>query len=121
VSVSCAIDAFPEPVTLRRQSVPTSVKGIVTAGPETLTPGIVMSSYPAPGDQVQRLPDGIRHNDIRSFHSRAELIGADDPGGRLPDRLTRANGVTYEALRIDDYSDQGGYWHALAVRVQVQP
>lgn len=118
--LGCGIDFFPEDVVLIRAEPGFLEDGRVVRG-DSSESTLIMSSHPAPGSQVDRLPEGLRNRDVRSFYARCDFIGADAPDGRPPDKLRRANGVTYEVQRSDDWSNNGGFYHALAVRLEVQP
>lgn len=121
MTLACGIDFFPELVTLRRAEPGYMDRGVYCAGEVESTADLTMASHPAPGNEVERLDEGLRRREVRSFYAAIELFGVEAPDGRNPDQITRADGVTYEVQRADDWRDHGGFWHALSVRLEVQP
>jgi hypothetical protein len=65
--------------------------------------GIVVPAGPA---QAKRLPEGVRLDDVRVFHTSFD-VSAGDGAAQLPDVL-RHGGKSYEVLSVLDLRQVGG-------------
>lgn len=89
--------------------------GRIEPGP-TSTFDIVAVLYPPKSQDLLRLPEGRRSEKVIALFTGTELKTAGAPGGSGADLVEHA-GEVFEVEAVDDWSQHGGYYHALAVRV----
>jgi hypothetical protein len=76
-----------------------------------------MQVQPLGPREVQRMPEGIRHRQLLRVYALAELRTSAPGEAKDGDRFVH-QGVTYEVVKVEDWSAQGGYWKAVAAHVE---
>lgn len=89
----------------------------IAAAPSEATFTIEAVVQPVTGRELQSLPEGMRTEQVVSIHTTSSLRTANEAGGLLPDHIDW-QGATYQVRRVEDWSDQGGYYLAHATRVE---
>jgi hypothetical protein len=100
-------------VTRRTQVAP--VLGRAQA-PTTTTLSVDACIQPATGKQLQRLPEGLRHAEVIAIWTETELKTAAQGTTQLPDLISYKS-ASYQVQDVKDYSDSGGFYEALAIKV----
>lgn len=72
-------------------------------------------SWPSTGAEAQKLPDGVRTLELRTFASVSEMRGADSPSG-LPAQRISYDGIEYAIQKAEPWK-VSNYWIAIGVRV----
>jgi hypothetical protein len=101
-------------VTIRRGSAGSSSKGRYTPGATSDTTGVVASVQPIKGDELERLPEGIRTKRPAKLYTETELKQKDTAAGTPPD-LIIWDGETWEVESVEKHA-WGTYYKALIVR-----
>jgi len=82
---------------------------------------IDMWIQPSTGDDLQRLPEGLRTQEVVKAYALEELRAGDLSEGQKPDEL-EIDGVRWQVEQVWDWNDgswsmrNGSYWKALAIR-----
>jgi hypothetical protein len=76
---------------------------------------IKMWEQPMSGDDLRRLPEGLRTEEVLKFYSLAELLDAEVSSNQPPDEI-EINGTRWEVLKVWDWERDGGYWKVFATR-----
>ena len=82
---------------------------------------IEMWNQPVSGDDLQRLPEGLRTQEVIKLYALAELRAGDRSTGRQPDELL-IDGLRWQVEQVWNWSEDnwatldGRYWKALAIR-----
>lgn len=102
---------FGVPVTLRTWTADTqNAEGFLVPGTPTDTT-ITMHVYPAPGEVVDRLPEGLKSSNVQ-MGGTPDVVAAPVPGQRGSEIIT--NGRTYEVIAVQEWV--GGSTGAVAYR-----
>jgi hypothetical protein len=104
-------------VTVARRATGSLAQGRYTpASPTTFTiPDAVVS--PATGRDLLRLPEGVRTREVLAILSTVELRTANEHAATPADVVTY-KGRAYEVQTVEDWTDNGGFWRALAAKVE---
>jgi hypothetical protein len=89
--------------------------GFERDGVETETE-IELVSWPTTGSESQKLPDGIRTLELRTFASTTEMRGADVANGLPAQRIRYDNGQEFDLHKAERWII-AGYWVAIGTRV----
>lgn len=81
-------------------------------GAET-TEYVTAMVQPLKGDEIERLPEGMRGKDLRVVYSSSELR---TQGSTWLSDLISIGDQTYEVSSLEDWSTHGGYWKAIVSR-----
>lgn len=87
----------------------------VAGSTSTVTRAVVIT--PASFKQIEHLPEGLRTRQVLQVFADGDLRTANEPAGTQADTFT-LGGKTFEVQSIEDWSANGGFWRALAVKVQ---
>jgi len=101
-------------VTIRRGSAGSSIKGRYTPGSTSDTTGVVASVQPVTGNELERLPEGIRSRRPAKLYTETEIKQADSVAGTPPD-LIIWDGETWEVLSVEKHA-WGTYYKAMIAR-----
>lgn len=121
MNVATMISKYGKTVTLSRESTEatTDAEGIVTRGSAS-TSSIVMVIQPLSGDEVLRLPDGLRNKKVVKGYTVSEIICGDEQNKVLPDQIIDGD-QTYEVGDVQYYEatsmNLSPYYRATLVRV----
>lgn len=99
--------------TVTRPGTPTLLNGRKVAASST-TFSIVGSVSPAPGKTLELLPEGYRGRAGVVVFTATKLQTAE--GGQDPD-LVSIGGQSYQVAALEDWSELGGYYRAVCVRL----
>lgn len=72
---------------------------------------------PATGKILEQLPEGLRTRQTLQVFSKDELLTGNEPNGIQADRFTHG-GKVFEVQHVDDWNANGGFWRALATKVE---
>jgi len=101
-------------VTIRRGVAGSSVKGRYSPGATSDTAGVTASVQPISGDELERLPEGIRSRRPAKIYTETELKQKDTTAGTPPD-LIIWDSETWEVVSVEKHA-WGTYYKALIVR-----
>lgn len=103
MSAESMIAKYGKTVTLTREAVSGTIdtEGGFVAGTNTTT-SIVMSIQPLSGDEVLRLPDGMRGKKVMKGYTITEIINGNEPDKIAPDLITDGDQV-YEVNDVQFY------------------
>lgn len=87
----------------------------IFAAPATSTFTIEASVQPVRGRELQRLPEGLRSEEVRAIFTPTALRCA--APGQLPDRIS-IGGESWQVEVVEDWSDLGNYYRAVARKVR---
>jgi hypothetical protein len=100
----------------KRRGAGTFTNGIFTHSAATDITLDPVAAHPATGQDLRRLPEGDRVSDVWAFYTS------------IPLRTTRENSYEadvivkgaelYQVVHVEDWSERGGFWRVLAVKVQ---
>lgn len=110
-----AIFNVPGGVTIRRGSSGSSTKGRYTPGATSDTTGVVASVQPITGDELERLPEGIKSRRPAKLYTKTEVKQKDTAAQTPPDQIIWA-GETWEVLSVERHT-WGDYYKAMIGRV----
>lgn len=102
-----------QPITLRRRPAALVVDGVARPQAEVVLQLVGAATYPANGREIQRLPEGMRTQEVRAVLSPLELHSGEDD--RSPDRL-EMDGELWEVQTVKHWR-LGGYWEVLVTKV----
>ncbi len=104
---------FLQPITLRSYGAGSFEKGRYFPGTVS---SIAMDGavYPASGDEMRLLPEGIRTEAALVIYTESELRTATEPGQNDADSIDYG-GKTWE-IRISEPWAYGGYWRSIATK-----
>lgn len=115
-SVLGAILPEADTYTVSRPSAGTRTDGVYTPGtPSSVS--VTMAVEPMTGRQAQYLPEGIRSRQLVRCYATTELKGPDRSTATMGDRFTYL-GEVYEVVDLEDRERHGGYWKAIAAKVE---
>lgn len=83
--------------------------------PEPIEDTIEAWVQPVSGDDIEKLPQGRRTNEVVKIYSLDEIFSASTSDADMPD-VIEIDGAEFEVENIYDWDDDGAYWKALAVR-----
>ena len=89
--------------------------GFEREGTETEA-AIEVVSWPSTGSESQRLPDGVRTLELRTFASTTEMRGDDALNGLPAQRIRYDDGSEFALQKAERWLI-GGYWIAIGTRV----
>lgn len=89
--------------TVTRPSNSYDANGVFSATTSTFSATLL--EQPLTGKELQRLPEGLRGEEVRAFWATAEL--------RVKDSID-ISGTGWQVERVEDWSTHGGYWRVLA-------
>jgi hypothetical protein len=115
-SVAEAILAEARGYSVSRSVAGTRSKGVYTPGARSSV-AVTMAVQPMTARELQVQPEGLRERQLLKCYATSELRPASQTGGTDGDRFTY-RGATYEVTSVSDWSDEGGFWRAVAARVQ---
>ena len=82
----------------------------------TLLP-IDMWEQPMSGDDLQRLPEGYRADNVKKFYALSEVRSASiDSSDPYPADEIELDSKRWEVRRVWDWERDGGYWKVFATR-----
>lgn len=111
------IDHFAaESLSVTRAAASTlGANGLWTPG-ATTTVAVSAVVVPMGGRQMDALPEGWRTRDPLIVYAKSALKTVDESAKTDGDRFARG-GATYEVQTVQDWSQQAGYWSAVAIKV----
>lgn len=96
----------------RASAANTYVDGVVVAG-ATTTVSVIGVVQPIPGKDLDRLPEGIRDNEVKYLWTKDELRCGPD---KVPDRVS-VEGSTWQVEEVRKWDTMGAYWRAIIRKV----
>lgn len=106
------IDLSTGTYTVHRRPPAQVVMGRAVPQPEELLQ-VEANVYPTNGRELQRLPEGMRTQEVRTMLSPVELKG--QGAGQLPD-LVDMDGDSWEVQNVKRWQ-LGGFWEVLLTKV----
>lgn len=108
------VDAFSDDYTVTRTGVAAyDVHGDPVAGSSS-TFSIRACVQPVSGRDLQRVPEGLRTQELIALFTPTEL--RTKTGTNEPDTVA-VNGVTYQVQQVERWAELGNYWRAIAMKV----
>lgn len=84
-------------------------------GPKLAAPFSIVGSFqPMNGDELDRLPEGLRSREVQKGFTSTELKG--EGATQEPDRVT-INGQQWEVQNVERWAELGNYWRVVVARV----
>ena len=111
----CILSVGDDAEVIRHLPAPV-VKGRVQGRPEEKRFPITISLQPMTQKQLNFLPEGMRNSGAMRGFTSFNLLTTDTSDCSVPDRIIKA-GVTYQVQRVDDWSNEAGYYEILATRI----
>lgn len=102
--------------TVTRQTGGSYVNGIWTPGGSS-TFSIVASIQPTSGEDLVRLPEGVRTRELVTVFTPTELQVKNAPAGTEADRIAY-KGASYEVQTVEKWDEQGGFYRAVAAKIE---
>lgn len=117
IDLSIALSAFAVPggITVLRREPGATVDGMYIEPEPTETRGVQASVQPASGEDLELLEEGARKREAITAWTKYELRTALQES-HPADRVVY-QGSTYEVMHVRNWGQVGGYWKAVAVRV----
>ena len=78
---------------------------------------VVASVQPVNGRDLLRLPEGLRTKELRALFATSALQTANEVAGTRADQVL-IGADTYEVQTVEDWSTSGGFWKAIAAKVE---
>lgn len=105
----------PEDITIKRFGAPTRANGNATkpSSSDVLIEAVI---WPSTGQDIRRLPEGLRTDEARTVLTTTSIKPSIDPSAGYPDRFDY-EGFTWEIQVVTDWSAKGGYYLGVAVKV----
>lgn len=117
ISLAALVSVFGTgALTVTRRAAGTRSGGFYTPGSSstvTFDPAVV---HPITGRELRALPEGYRTREPIAVYTTAALRTASEPDGTPPDLVTW-KGETYEVQAVEDWSSNGAFWRAVALKV----
>ena len=109
VAIDTIAAMHPSGTVLRRPTVGAYVNGRWVAGPDEADLDFVSTVHAMTAKDLQDLPDGMRHDDMRVIHARTELrVHTDDAAGDV----VVYNGRDYKILQVRERFE-GSFYRAI--------
>lgn len=110
MNLSRLIDRFTTGTyTVTRTGAATAYTDGIRAAPATTTLSVVGVVQPIPGKDLERLPEGIRDNEVKYLWTKVELKCGPDTE---PDRVS-VEGSTWQVEEVRKWDTLGAYWRAV--------
>ena len=114
MNLSRLIDRFTTGTyTVTRASAATAYTDGIRTAPSTSTLSVVGVVQPIPGKDLERLPEGIRDNEVKYLWTKAELKCGPDTE---PDRVS-VEGSTWQVEQVRKWDTLGAYWRSIIRKV----
>jgi hypothetical protein len=78
---------------------------------------IVASIQPASGEDLVRVPEGVRTRELVTVFTPTELQVKNAPAGTEADRVAY-KGATYEVQTVEKWDESGSYYRAVAAKIE---
>jgi hypothetical protein len=84
-------------------------------GPKLAAPFTIEASVqPLRGNEVDRLPEGLRTRELKKLYTSTELNGS--APGEEPDRVT-IDGEVWEVATVERWAELGNYWKVMIAKL----
>lgn len=110
---------YQVPFVVNRRALGTLINGRYSKAP--ITPiDMVGAIVPARGEDLLRLPEGLRTEAVIRIFTQDLLRTAQEPSGFEADEIFY-RGVFWEVQKTDNWQDQGAFWDSLATKKAQSP
>lgn len=102
-------------ISVQRYAAGSYVDGAYVRGAAEAPIEALASVQPAPGRDVQRLPEGTRTGETVAIYTSGLALRAPDPEAGLEGDLVTIGGRVFRVQLVEDWTGAGNYGRALAV------